>query len=126
LHFVDSDLKPSADAIRWDTGLAYVADSFAHLAQTQLDSFLALFAAGALLAYLRLLSPQGGLALCIGIHAGWVCVIKIAKPFSHRVHESPWAYFISDFDGVIGYFSAAWSFGLILALWIAARKLKIA
>jgi membrane protease YdiL (CAAX protease family) len=121
LHFLDGDLRPAPEDVRWNTGLAIVADAFAHIARLRPDSFLALFAAGALLASVRLLAPRNGLAYCMGIHAGWVFVIKVAKPFTHRTHDGAWAGLASDFDGVIGYFSAAWTLVLTLALALLLR-----
>lgn len=123
LHFLDADLNPARADIRWHTGLAIVADAFSRLGRIEPDSFLALFAAGLLLCIVRLAAPHRGLAYCMGIHAGWVFVIKIAKPFTRRTHQEPWAFMASDFDGIVGYFSATWSLGLVLALvWLLRAR----
>lgn len=123
LHFLDSDLRPAAGEIRWNSGVAIVLDAFAKFGNIEFNSFLALFTAGAFLACVRLTQPSGSLPLCIGIHAGWVFVIKTAKPFTWRNPYSSWGWLASNFDGFIGYLSSAWTSLLILALaWAILRK----
>jgi membrane protease YdiL (CAAX protease family) len=108
LHFLDTDLNPQPDEIRWNTGLALVIDAFRHLPLAQADAFFALFAAGALLACVRIWRPWG-LGYCIGLHMGWVFVIKTVKPFT-RIGDHPLLPgLISQYDGVIGLVSAGWS-----------------
>ena len=46
-----------------------------------LDSFIALFVAGLTLGLVRL--RHGDVAVCIGIHAGWVLTIKLFKKLTH-------------------------------------------
>jgi len=115
LHFVRSDQRFEPSQITWQSSFRFAADSFAHLGQIAPDSFLALFTAGVFLGCLRLAIPHG-LAWCIGIHAGWVFVIKTLKPFTHIDYRSDWHGLVSRFDGVIGYLSAGWISVLILVL----------
>ena len=115
LHFLHSDMRFAPEQIRWDSSFRFALDSFANLGHIRLDSFLALFTAGIFLSCLRLALPQG-LAWCIGIHAGWVFVIKTLKPFTYGNRQSEWFFLVSPFDGVIGYLSAGWIIVLILAL----------
>lgn len=117
LHFVHSDMRFAPDQIQWDSSFRFALDSFSNLGHIALDSFLALFTAGMFLSCVRLALPYG-LAWCIGIHAGWVFVIKTLKPFTYGNRQSEWFAVISPFDGVIGYLSAAWITVLILALTI--------
>ena len=120
LHFFKSDLDPDFEDVRWNSGLIIVMDALGHLSQIHLDSFLALFSAGALLACIRSLIPSG-LGYCIGLHAGWVFIIKTAKPFTDRGLHPLWPDLASNFDGIIGYLSAAWISVLILLVIVCAR-----
>ncbi len=122
LHFLDSDLRPSSGEIHWNSGVLIVLDAFEQWRKIELNSFLALFTAGLFLACVRLRHPDDGLGLCIGIHAGWVFIIKTAKPFTYVNPLSSWNYLVSHFDGFIGYLSSAWISLLILALTWAIMK----
>lgn len=121
LHFLSTDLRPEYREVRWDTGFMLVADAFKNLAHIHIDSFLALFVAGAFLGSVRLLSPANGLSYCMGLHAGWVFIIRASNPLTLPNLFSPLIYWVSSFDGNIGYFSASWT-ALLTAL--LAHKLR--
>lgn len=123
LHFLDSDLRPATGEIQWNSGVIIVLDAFAKFRSIEFNSFLALFAAGAFLACVRLSQLDINLPLCMGIHAGWVFIIKTAKPFTHINPESSLGWLASHFDGFIGHLSSAWISVLVLALvWRITRK----
>jgi len=122
LHFLRTDLRPTFAEVRWDTGFVLVFDAFHNLSHGFVDSFLALFAAGVLLGCIRLLAPKSSLGVCLGMHAGWIFAIKTAQSLSHYNPYSPWVYLVSHFDGVIGYFSAAWTSVLIILLIIKLHR----
>ncbi|MFM8330612.1 MAG: type II CAAX prenyl endopeptidase Rce1 family protein [Candidatus Methylumidiphilus sp.] len=113
LHYLKTGIHPNYAEVRWDSGIIIVVDAFSNLHQIYLDSFLALFAAGAFLCCVRLLAPAKNFGYCLGIHAGWVFVIKSTNPLGFCNLQSPWVYSVSYFDGNIGYFSAAWTTVLI-------------
>jgi len=121
LHFLTTDIRPAAGEVRWNTGLIMVLDAFRHVSRMQFDSFLALFSAGAFLACVRLLVPASGLGYCIGLHAGWVFIIKTAKPLTKRAAETHFPDLVSRFDGIIGYLSTAWISVMILLLIVGIR-----
>lgn len=116
LHFLRTDLRPAYDEVAWDTGFMLVFDAVRNLPHVFVDSLLALFAAGVLLGCVRLLAPRSGLGLCLGMHAGWIFVIKTTQSLSHYNPYSPQVYLVSHFDGVIGYLTAAWTGVLIIVL----------
>ena len=124
LHFLSTDLNPEFSDIRWNTGFIIVLDAFKNLFDMHFDSFLALFAAGVFLSVIRLYFSDSGLSYCIGIHAGWVFVIKATKPLSEHSVISPYTNFVSDFDGNIGYLSATWT-TLLTVLLINAMKRQV-
>ena len=116
LHFLSTDMRPDSASAGFDTGFIIVLDAFSNLVKIHLDSFIALFVAGAFLCCVRLYFPGSGLSYCIGIHAGWVFVIKTTNPLTIRSIVTPLQPMVSDFDGNIGYFSAFWTSGLIIYL----------
>jgi membrane protease YdiL (CAAX protease family) len=125
LHFLQSRWTGNPAEIGWTTGLRIVADGFAHLAAMPPDSFLALFAAGLLLGLVRAAVPRS-LGLCMGLHAGWVFVIKAAKPLTYTNPEARWSFLVGSYDHIIGYLSAGWLSVLILlglaGIWYSAGR----
>jgi len=107
LHFVKPVGAP-ADAVLWYSGLVALGQGFGqYLAFSQIaDSFLALFLAGVFLALVRVRS--GHIAYCIGLHAGWVLVIKVAKHYTDGDTGSALGFLVGTYDGIIGYLAAVW------------------
>ena len=119
LHFLTTSLRPAYEEVRWDTGFVLVLDAFRNLPNLYPDSFLALFVAGVFLGCARLLVPRSGLSYSIGIHAGWVFILKATNPLSFCNLTSPWIRTVSPFDGTIGYLSASWT--AVLVVFLVAR-----
>lgn len=117
LHFIGSKWTSESGSIGWDTGFRIALDGFAHLREVAPDSFLGLFVAGLFLGSLRFVLPMS-LGLCMGIHAGWVFIIKSAKSVSYANFDSSLMYLVSHYDLIIGYFSAAWLSVFIILMWI--------
>lgn len=118
LHFFKSDIHPVGDQIHWFSGFAILGEGMRHLmTQTRLDSLLALFLAGLFLSAVRLKYPRG-LAYCIGIHAGWVVVIKTGRRLTNPDPHAPMAFLIGSYDQIIGYGAAAWILLLLAAFWL--------
>lgn len=70
------------------------------------DAFTCLTAVGILLGLVR--KVTGGIAACIGLHAGWVAVIAVTREVSARRMGGPWDALVSGYDGVIGWLVLAW------------------
>ncbi|QSA95524.1 type II CAAX endopeptidase family protein [Methylococcus sp. EFPC2] len=124
LHFLDSDLRPTWENVGWDSGLRMIIDAFSHIPLAAPDGFLALFAAGSLLACIRIWRPLG-LGYCMGLHMGWVFVIKTFKPFTYN-GTALIPGLTSRYDGIIGYLSAAWTAALIVLVLAMAFRAKTA
>jgi len=104
LHFIKP--LPGSDPFAWYSGLQILSGAFTQLAEWRsFDSFLALFGLGAFFAVVR--ERTGNIAYCIGLHAGFVFVIKIMKKFTMVDHESSLNFLVGHYDGMIGYLSAA-------------------
>ena len=115
VHFLEPGAPVDPDALGWGSGLILLRDAFTFLYHPALifDSFIALFAAGILLALVRV--QTGGLAACIGIHAGWVFTIKFFKRVTNSNQDTSFAFLVGNYDHVIGYLA---TLVLILAIGI--------
>ncbi len=120
LHFLArSKLDPSA--VQLDSGLNLLQQSlryFAHPAE-MLDSFLALTAVGVLLSLARLWT--GNIALSVGLHAGWVWVMKMSVGSTYLNPDAPLAALISPIDGFTGWLVLGWTLGLTALAWMWRR-----
>ena len=123
LHFVGSKWSGARDEIGFDAPFKIAIDGFANVIHAPFDALLALFIAGLFLAIIRV-SVQGGLGLCIGIHAGWVFVIRLTKTWTYPNLKSEGSYWISSYDYVIGYFSSLWLGVLVIGLWLLLKISK--
>ena len=117
VHF----LRPApveAAAIDWNSGWQMLERLFREYQNPAAlaDSFAALFIAGLLLSLVR--ERTGHIALCIGIHAGWVLSIKLAGKVTAVTADSPAAVLIGTYDGIIGW-AAAVMLGIVtLGYWL--------
>ncbi len=108
VHFLSFRYKIPEAEQTWQSGLVVVSHAFSKLAEPLqiVDSFLALFAAGALLCLVRL--RVGHIAHCVGLHAGWVFVIKVTKTFTNTDLDSGMAFLVGSYDEVTGYLAFFW------------------
>lgn len=113
-----------AAEVAWDSGFRLLGGALANLSHplTIIDSFVTLTLVGLLLALAR--RRSGAIAACIGLHMGWVWVIKATLAVSHEAEPSAFSHFVSRFDGYTGWLVAAWALLLILVArwrgWLAA------
>jgi uncharacterized protein len=116
LHFF---AKTHIDAPGWMSGFDLLSRSFAPLADpgAVLDSFLAWMAVSLVLSLTRILT--GNIAAAIGLHAGWVVVLRLLQEAtgSGSAH-SAW---VGRFDGLLGYWLLPWGAAIALALWSTRR-----
>jgi membrane protease YdiL (CAAX protease family) len=108
VHFLGGRLRLPREAIEWSTGFDVLAKLLeAYSAPLELvDSLLALFCVGVLLALVRL--RTGSIAACLGLHASWVCTIALVRKISF-VHEQAGAgWLVGSYDGVIGWGAVGW------------------
>ena len=117
VHF----LRPApveAAAIDWNSGWQMLERLFREYQNPAAlaDSFAALFIAGLLLSLVR--ERTGHIALCIGIHAGWVLSIKLAGKVTAVTADSPAAVLIGTYDGIIGWAAAAMLGIVTLGYWL--------
>ena len=113
LHFISSHWVSASGTLGWDSGFRIALDGFLELAKADPSSFLALFAAGLFLGQVRLSLP-GGLLAVIGIHAGWVLIVRLIKSLTRVNDESGLLMLIGHYDQVIGLISLIWLLPLVL------------
>jgi len=119
VHFIDP-IKLT-EPVDWFSGLQILSGSFWQLGdEATFDSFIALFAVGAFLGLVR--EHTNNIAHCIGLHAGWVLIIKCTKQFTSNNHGSEWAFLTGTYDGITGYLAAIWLALLMLLYWLYLKR----
>lgn len=118
LHFL-ARAKIPADEVDWGSGIQLLGATLANLVHPLpvIDSFVALVLVGLLLALVR--RRTGAIAACIGLHMGWICVIKATSAVSREVEASAWSGLVSRFDGYTGWMVAGWAALLVV---VALRR----
>ncbi len=117
IHFVSSDIRIPADEVGWLSGTAVLFTSLHGFRDPAFfDSLFALVAGGILLGLIRL--RTGRIAECIGIHAGWVMVVKILRQTTYPNSEASWSFMIGNYDGVIGILAGLWFSSLAIVFYV--------
>jgi uncharacterized protein len=117
IHFLGEKARVPADSVDWLSGwtmLRHFAGAYADPASL-IDSFLALFAVGVLLARVR--AATGHIGWCIGMHAGFVAVISLLRSRTTHVTDTAQAAWVGSFDGVVGWGVLLWTVILLAASW---------
>jgi len=116
LHFF-AKVRIAPEEVGWASGFDLLARSFSPLAQPALvfDSFLAWLIVGLILSLTRVLT--GNIAVAIGLHAGWVVVLRMLQEATTSGAAPAYAFWVGKFDGLLGYWLAPWGICIALALW---------
>ncbi|MEE8568985.1 MAG: CPBP family intramembrane glutamic endopeptidase [Anaerolineales bacterium] len=121
LHFIKPLPIPGDAPHGWLSGLQILWGAFDQMDDWRIfDSWLALFGLGALFALIR--ERTGNLAYCIGMHAAFVLVIKLMKKFTTVDHQYSLSALVGNYDGMIGYLSAA---GLLIHTLIVYKHWRV-
>jgi membrane protease YdiL (CAAX protease family) len=118
LHFFAKVRIPAAD-IGWGSGFDLLRLSFAPLSHPALvlDSFLSWLVVGLILSLTRVLT--GNIAVAIGLHAGWVVVLRMLQEGTTSGSSPAYAAWVGRFDGLLGYWLLPWGIAIAAALWLA-------
>ncbi len=101
VHFIRPDVSIPAGELGWNSGFLVIAGSFSRFSDIGIiDSFMALLVAGWVLGWLR--RQSGSIALCIGVHAGWVLVIQCLRRMTMVDPEARFAVLVGHYDGFMG------------------------
>ena len=121
LHFTAKAAIPPQD-IGWGSGFDLLLRSFAPLAQPSLvfDSFLSWLIVGLILSLTRVLT--GNIAVAIGLHAGWVVVLRMLQEGTITGQAAATSMWVGRFDGLLGYWLVPWGICIAAALWFARAR----
>lgn len=125
LHFLGGRLNLPADEIQWSSGFAVLGKMFLKYTEPMaiVDSFLALFCVGVVLAMARI--RTGAIAVSMGMHAAWVSTIVVTRGISTVAAESSTAWLVGSYDGVLGWGALAYIAVLGAGYLVAARGLRL-
>jgi uncharacterized protein len=121
LHFFAKARIPAPD-VGWSSGFHLLSLSFAPLGHPALvlDSFLSWLLVGLILTLTRVLT--GNIAAAIGLHAGWVVVLRMLQESTTTgaaAADSPW---VGRFDGLLGYWMLPWGIAIAAVLWFTRGR----
>jgi uncharacterized protein len=116
LHFTAKTRIPAA-ALSWGSGFDLLALSFAPLGHPALvlDAFLSWLVVGLILSLTRALT--GNIAVAIGLHAGWVVVLRMLQEATAGADAPAYSAWVAHFDGLLGYWLLPWGAAIAAALW---------
>lgn len=115
-HFLRPDATVDGQPVQFLSGFtALLSGVVSFPLAAMADSILALFIAGVLLGILR--ARHGNIAMCIGVHAGWVFVIKVYKKFTYINPQAELNALVGQYDGVLGWLAAGLFLLLTLLVW---------
>jgi uncharacterized protein len=117
LHFF-AKIRIAPEDLGWGSGFDLLLRSFSPLAHPALvfDSFLSWLIVGLILSLTRVLT--GNIAVAIGLHAGWVVVLRMLQEATTSGEAPQYAFCVGRFDGLLGYWLLPWGACIALALWL--------
>ena len=117
LHFTAKAAIPPQD-VGWGSGFDLLLRSFSPLSSPSLvfDSFLSWLIVGLILSLTRVLT--GNIAVAIGLHAGWVVVLRMLQEGTTSGAAPAYSFWVGRFDGLLGYWLVPWGVCIAAALWL--------
>jgi membrane protease YdiL (CAAX protease family) len=121
LHFF-AKASMAPEELGWGSGFDLLQRSFAPWGHPSLvfDSFLSWLAVGLILSLTRVLT--GNIAVAIGLHAGWVVVLRMLQEATHGGNAPAYAFWVGRFDGLLGYWLLPWAVCIAGALWLTRAR----
>jgi len=106
------------DELAWRSGFDLLVRSFAPLGHPALvaDSLLSWLIVGLILSLTRVLT--GNIAVAIGLHAGWVVVLRMLQQSTVTGSSPAYSAWVGKFDGLLGYWLLPWGIAIGAALWL--------
>jgi membrane protease YdiL (CAAX protease family) len=121
LHFF-AKTRIAPQDVGWGSGFDLLVRSFSPLGQPALvfDSFLSWLIVGLILSLTRVLT--GNIAVAIGLHAGWVVVLRMLQEGTTSAEAPQYAFWVGRFDGLLGYWLLPWGICIALGLWLTRAR----
>jgi uncharacterized protein len=123
LHFLAGTRIPHQQ-VTWHSGLVLLAAAGHNFAAPALiiDRLLALFAVGVLLGLAAWWT--GSIALSVGLHAGWVWIMRATVGATRPEAGAPLAWLVSREDGYTGWLVLGWTLLITLAAVAVRGRLR--
>lgn len=117
LHFFAKASIPVAE-LGWGSGFDLLLRSFAPLSHPALvfDSFVSWLVVGLILSLTRVMT--GNIAVAIGLHAGWVIVLRMLQQSTAAGSSPRFSAWVGHFDGLLGFWLLPWGLVIAAALWL--------
>lgn len=117
LHFV-AKVRIAPEDVGWGSGFDLLLLSFAPLGHPALvlDVFLSWLTVGLILSLTRVLT--GNIAVAIGLHAGWVLVLRMLQEATGSGDAPGYSLWVGRFDGLLGLWLLPWGACIAAALWL--------
>ena len=114
-HFLAKS-RIAADEVNWASGFMMLTGTLHWFADPlgMLDAFVSLVLIGVLLALVR--HWTGAIAATMGLHMGWVWVLKVTIGVTQPPGDAPGAFLVSRFDGFTGWLIAGWTLVVLVVL----------
>jgi uncharacterized protein len=111
-----------AEELGWHSGFDLLIRSFAPLGHLSLvyDSLLSWLIVGLILSLTRVLT--GNIAAAIGLHAGWVVVLRMLQEATVRGTTPQFSLWVGRFDGLLGLWLVPWGLIILAALWFSRAR----
>jgi hypothetical protein len=121
VHFF-AKARIAPEDVGWGSGFDLLLRSFAPLAHPSLvfDSFLSWLIVGLILSLTRVLT--GNIAVAVGLHAGWVIVLRMLQEATTGGAAPRYAFWVGRFDGLLGYWLLPWGVCIAAALWFSRAR----
>jgi membrane protease YdiL (CAAX protease family) len=123
LHLLTKTQIPHEQVV-WNSGLALLQGALSNFAAPTLvlDRLLALFAVGLLLGLVTWWT--GSIALAVGLHAGWVWMMRATVGATQLDASAPLAWLISRDDGYTGWLVLAWTLVITAVAGVARGRFR--
>jgi membrane protease YdiL (CAAX protease family) len=110
------------EELAWHSGFDLLIRSFAPLGDLSLvyDSLLSWLIVGLILSLTRALT--GNIAIAIGLHAGWVVVLRMLQEATVRGNTPQFSLWVGRFDGLLGLWLVPWGLAVLAALWFTRAR----
>jgi membrane protease YdiL (CAAX protease family) len=121
LHFF-AKTRIAPEDVGWGSGFDLLVRSFSPLSHPSLvfDSFLSWLVVGLILSLTRVLT--GNIAVAIGLHAGWVVVLRMLQEATTSGEAAQYSFWVGRFDGLLGFWLLPWGAFIAAALWLSRAR----
>jgi membrane protease YdiL (CAAX protease family) len=123
VHFL-AGTRIAHEAVSWHSGVDMLAGAFRSFAAPAgiIDAWLALVAVGVLLGLCA--GWTGSIAVGVGLHAGWVCVMRATIGATRENPTAPLEWLISPATGYTGWLVLGWTLGILAVLVIVRDRFR--